>query len=236
MILAFDNVHSDAAPDAEHGITETSFVLRPGELLVLRVDGGAVRFPLADLACGILAPQQGVVRFQDEDWQTMPPTRAATLRGAIGRVFHTGAWLSNLDVDENVTLSQRYHTSRPESEIIAEARELARRCGLADLPATRPPAVNRKDLQRAQWVRALLGQPRLIVLEFPIPDANAHDLALLAGAVAEARQNGAAALWITSTPAEWQHAALNTALNFEMKGTKMLPVNTAAQDPANRHG
>ena len=107
------------------------------------------------------------MKFEDTDWEEMAADAAAAARGRIGRVFEVRGWISNLDVDENITLAQRHHTSRPLGEIEAEALALAQQFGLADLPRLRPAMLRAGELRRAAWIRALLGAPTLILLEHP---------------------------------------------------------------------
>ena len=178
--------------------------------------------PLADAAEGLLAPQAGCVRFLGQDWTGMSPDEAVAARASIGRVFSGPAWISNLDVDENVVLRLRHHTGRTPEDIEAEACALARAVGLEDLPRRRPAWVNRQDLARAQWVRALLGQPAMLLLERPKQDVPEDAVAALAAAVQEARGNGTAIVWFTSSPKLWNDKGLGATRRCEMRGAKLV--------------
>ena len=195
-ILELASVRWDAEPPLDLRIAA-------GECVVLRLgaDEGRRARALGNAVGGIEPPPEGAVRFMGADWRTLPPAAAERRRARIGRVFEGAAWVSNLDVDENVLLSQRHHTRRPEAELRAEAERLARAFGLARLPVARAAWAAPRDLQRAQWVRALLGAPALLALEFPERHAAAGDLAAFAAAVDEARARGAGVLWITARPA-----------------------------------
>ena len=163
----------------------------------IRIEEGLARLPFADVAEGLVEPDAGRVAFLGEDWRMMPPNRSAERRGKIGRVFETHAWISNLDVDENITLAQRHHTARPEDEIVQEAEALVRQFGLGELPRVRPAVVRRSDLRRAEWARAFIGEPQLIILENPTKDVYVDALPGLVGAVKAARGRGAAVIWMT---------------------------------------
>jgi phospholipid/cholesterol/gamma-HCH transport system ATP-binding protein len=156
-------------------------------------------FPLADLAAGLVAPDSGQVRFEGEDWQTLHPDEAAAARGRMGRIFEKRGWISNLDVDENITLAQRHHTTRPVAEIEAEALALARQFGFEDLPRVRPALLRTGELRRAAWTRALLGAPALLLLEHPLRDLPSAAGAPFVAAVQAACARGAAALWIAES-------------------------------------
>ena len=125
VILSFESVTLPPHPPYEAGLAGVSFSLNAAELMLVRVEQGLSRLAFADAAQGLVEPDSGRVMFLGEDWRSMPPNRAAERRGSIGRVFEANGWISNLDVDENITLAQRHHTSRPEGEIVAEASALA---------------------------------------------------------------------------------------------------------------
>lgn len=226
MILTFQNVGCEAPAGREHGLTDATFALAEGDLMLLRVRAGQEPTPVADLAQGVWPPVAGVVTFLGEDWQALGPDRAAAQRSRIGRVYAAGSWLSNLDVDENITLAQRYHTDRTEAAILEEARALAESFGLGELPSARPHAVPRDALRRAQWVRAFLGGPRLLLFDPVIRDEDAQGVDLLLAKVAEARKGGAAVVWVTADAADWTDARLNPTLKFELKGPKMSAQHT----------
>jgi phospholipid/cholesterol/gamma-HCH transport system ATP-binding protein len=223
-ILQFRDVRCASSQDGDADLDAVTFTLNAGDLLLLRVVARGGHRSIFDLAQGLLAPDAGVVTLLGEDWQSVTPDRAAAFRGQIGRVFENGGWISNLDVDENVTLAQRYHTGRPESEIADAAQHLARKLGLAELPVGRPHAVARDLLRRAQWVRALLGEPRLLLLDHPARDVGADGRGRLLATLRDARDRGAAVLWATSEPADWQLPELGATLIFELKDAMMLPV------------
>ena len=138
------------------------------------------------------------MRYQGRDWLERSPDEAAQERGRIGRVFESGGWISNLDLDENITLATRYHEWRSPGEALAEAETLARALGQADLLRARPALISRNELRRSQWIRALLGSPALLLMERPAYDLPTAWHAPLLDQVERARARGAAVLWITS--------------------------------------
>jgi phospholipid/cholesterol/gamma-HCH transport system ATP-binding protein len=199
--LVFDQVGVAGGSDrpALDGVT---FRLGPGGLGLVYAPDRAARRLLADLAEGMAEPDHGQIVFRGQDWRSAGAGAAVAGRAGIGRVFEDTAWVSNLDVDENVTLAQRHHTNRTLGEIDRQARDLAVAVGLTELPKGRPVWVSRGPLQLAQWVRALLGAPSLVILEEPLAGLSADAGERCREALAAARGRGAAALWITGQ-AEW---------------------------------
>ena len=220
-ILRFSRVSVDAGLQYDTAIADVSFSIFPGELLLVRLDTTAHRTPLADAAQGLLNLDEGAIEFEGKDWTKMSPPVASDMRGRIGRTFDGRGWISNLDVLENIVLSQRYHTSRPQEEITKEASDLARRFGLNAIPPGRPSQTREQDLQRAACVRAFLGRPRLLILENPTLRANPDLLTSLTAAVQEARTEGAGTLWMTTEWAVWNEPALSPTRKFAMSGSKL---------------
>jgi phospholipid/cholesterol/gamma-HCH transport system ATP-binding protein len=217
-ILEFRGVTAAAEPPYESGLAGTDLVLRAGELACFCVSERQGAWVFADAAEGLVRPGAGAVLFEGEDWAALGADRAADCRSRIGRVFETRGWLSNLDMDENVTLPQRYHTARPLSEIEAEAQAMARAFGFADLPRARPALLRRDERRRAEWIRAFLGSPSLVILEFPMRDVYADALPRLAEAVGAARRRGAAVIWIDAEESRRGLEALKPARIYGVDG------------------
>ena len=221
-MVVFKDVTIEAQPPYESGLNGLSLALEGGSLTMVRVTPGHGKIPLADAAEGLAEVAHGQVLFEGKDWRRMNPDQAAACRGRIGRVFEERGWISNLDMDENITLSQRHHTQRPEPEIAQEAEALIRKFGLSEMPKARPALLRRADLRRSEWTRAFVGQPRLVILEEPMRDVFPEFLAPLIEAVQEACGRGAAVLWITSDAQVWSAAAGLAKQCFEYKNGNLV--------------
>ena len=220
-ILTFEDVSIAAQGHQMTGVTSVSFGLAAGDTVLITVEEGRERLPLPDAAEGLLAPDTGKVRFGGESWAGMGPHQQTDRRGTIRRVFADYGWISNLDVLENVCLAECHHTRRHEAEIVAEARGLARRFGMADIPEGRPSRIHSQMLRKLEWVRALLGSPRLIILERPLFGAPKADAPLFVQSVCEAAEKGAAVLWLTDEPRVWECDRFKSVQRFRMDGDKL---------------
>ena len=192
-------------------------------LLVL-LDTEHLLLPLADAAQGLVTPLQGRITFLGEDWQAMTADRAGKLRGETGRIFPEAGWINNLDIDENITLAVRHHTRRAAGDITGDAEALARQFGLPGLPLGKMDRLRRQDLQKAACVRALLGDPLLIIAEDPTRHVYADILAPLVNAFFAARQRGAAVLWTTSNPKVFEDPGLRPTARSKMAGSQLHAV------------
>jgi putative ABC transport system ATP-binding protein len=196
VILEVGDLRVEAtAAGAGPVVSGASFAVGAGECVAiwgLAVRDGA---RLADVLSGVEPPASGTVRFEGIAWEERSLRDAAAARGLrIGRVFAGTAWLSNLDVDENVTLPSRHFTGVPRGELLAQAEQIARRLGLADLPGGRPAWADERELQLAQWVRAFLPGPALFVLENPLAHLRSADAPPVRDVLREARARGAGVL------------------------------------------
>jgi phospholipid/cholesterol/gamma-HCH transport system ATP-binding protein len=220
-LLKFSNVTIESSSQYETGLWNSSFELQQGELLLVRLERENERLPLADAAEGLVPLAQGSVAFLGENWQGMSADDAAARRGKIGRLFEDEGWISDLDVDQNIMLSQRHHTARSEKDIMEEALQLARVFGLPGLPRGRPGSMRRWDLRKAACIRAFLGQPAFIILEQSVRGVYADLMAPLLNAVQSARRRGAAILWTVTDPKIWNHPGIFATTRARMFGSQL---------------
>lgn len=220
-LLSFRGVTTEPTAAYDVPIWGVDFNLFPGELLLVRLERGHLRVPLADVALGLLEPLQGKVLFKGESWSQLPAERAAELRGRCGRVFAGHGWCNELAISDNITLAQRHHSLRSEAEIETEAANLARYFGLPGLPLGAPARTREGDLGRAGLVRAFLGRPELLLLEQPAQNLFPEILPALLNALRAARERGAAVIWLTNEPRVWQEQGVRATLRGTLFGSRM---------------
>jgi phospholipid/cholesterol/gamma-HCH transport system ATP-binding protein len=225
-ILKFNDVTIESSPYYETGLWKSSFEINPGGLLLVRIEREDERLPLADATEGLVPPSQGSVNFLGENWKEMSPDHAAAQRGRIGRLFEDEGWIGDLDVDQNILLSQRHHTMRSEEDILGEALKLARVFGLPGLPRGRPGIMRRWDLRKAACIRAFLGQPMFIIIEQPVRGVYADLMAPLLNVAQSARKRGAAVLWTVTDPKIWNHPGIHATTRARMFGSELHAMET----------
>ena len=179
-----------------------SLTLREGDAVLIATEVRGDGTFLCDAAEGLTSPTEGEILFLEQAWRGLAPARAAALRSRIGRVFYGPAWISNLDVYENLVLATRHHTRLRESQLLDRTYELAEACGVERIPQDRPDAVRKDVLQKLQWVRAFLAHPKFVILEQPCEGLPPKDITRLARLAERALSDGGAVLWTTSTPPE----------------------------------
>jgi phospholipid/cholesterol/gamma-HCH transport system ATP-binding protein len=195
-----------------------------GDLLLFRLARSEQTSAFADACAGIMQPLRGTVYCLGKNWQELRPDLANALRGRIGRVFTSANWINHLSLIENILLPQLYHTHRSSSHIRDEAGQLAERFGLPGIPLGLPGEFTPADLQRAACVRAFLGQPILILLQEPTIGLASEILSPLIQAIRDARDRGAAVIWLTRESAIWDDASIPANHRYRLVARKMMEV------------
>lgn len=227
-ILALRDVTIAPRRRFSRGLQGVNLRLVPGELALIQVDRLAPCPPLAEAALGLIPPAHGTAEFEGQDWQSMSPTRVSLARSRIGRVFDTGGWVSNLDVVENVILARRHHRRESIGRLTAKADDLARRFSLERVPRERPSDVAPVELRKSQWVRALLGEPVLVLLERPLRGVPGSGVAALRKEIGTALDRGAAVVWLTSEPDELADLGARAAQRWELIDQHFKPLGEVA--------
>jgi phospholipid/cholesterol/gamma-HCH transport system ATP-binding protein len=220
-ILQFQDVTVAGGPPYDSGLYQVNFTLSAGELMLVRLGNEHNHLPLADAAQGLVAPDEGTVRFLGKSWDQLSPRQAASQRAHIGRVFAKTSWISDLTVEENITLAQRHNTSRSETDIRNDAAALAKIFSLPGLPQGFASTVRRQDLQRAACVRAFLGKPQLLILEAPTAGVYPQIMSPLMAALRTARARGAAVMWLVVDQNVWNDRGIPATIHCTMSGSQM---------------
>lgn len=203
---------------------ELSLSIYSGDLVLIRLARLEQSSTFADTCAGIIEPAGGAVYFLGRNWPELPPDRANALRGRIGRIFRTGNWINHLALMENILLPRLHHTRRSVRQLREEAGELAQQFGLPGVPLDLPGDIPAADLQRAACVRAFLGRPALIVLEEPTAGIYLEIISALMNAVREARERGAAVIWLTRKNLIWNDQTLPVTRRYRLVAGKMMEV------------
>jgi phospholipid/cholesterol/gamma-HCH transport system ATP-binding protein len=203
---------------------ELSLSVYSGDLVLIRLTRLEQTSTFADTCAGIIQPATGAVYFLGRNWPELSPDQANALRGRIGRVFRTGNWINHLSLLENILLPQRHHTRRSVRQLRDEAGDLAQQFGLPGVPLDLPGDIPAADLQRAACVRAFLGRPALIVLEEPTAGIYLEIISALVNAVREARERGAAVIWLTRKNLMWNDQTLPVTQRYRLITGKLMEV------------
>ena len=220
-IIEFEDVTFGADGVYDSSVSGVTLAVEPGGLVIVLIEKERIHLPLADLAVGIMEPDEGCVRVHGSNWPALAPDEAADMRGHIGRVFEGNPWIDGMELSQSIMLAQLHHTHRPLSDMTRQAVDLSRVFGLPGLPLSLPLTVHGKDLARAACVRAFMGEPDLFVLERPTEGVYPELLPALLNTLRTARQRGAAVLWLTDNSEVWDNPGVRPTLRGRMYGARV---------------
>src|SRR3954471_1677425 len=144
-----------------------------GEVLAVLGPNGAGKSTLLRLLAGLLPPDAGSVVLDgstvwDDDGVHVPAHRRD-----LGMVFQDHLLFPHLSVTDNVAFGLRTRGVRKAAARAAAAGWLAR-VGLADFGNRRPGQLSGGQAQRAALARALVGDPRVLLLDEPLSALDAR--------------------------------------------------------------
>jgi molybdate transport system ATP-binding protein len=143
-----------------------------GEVLAVLGPNGAGKSTLLRVLAGLLPPDGGsVVLDGNQIWDG--DRHAPAHRRALGMVFQDHLLFPHLTVTDNVAFGLRTRgVRRAESRAVAQA--WLDRVGLDGLGGRRPAELSGGQAQRAALARALVGEPRVLLLDEPLSALDAR--------------------------------------------------------------
>ena len=148
-------------------LSETSLEVRAGEMVAIVGESGTGKSTLLHLLGALDRPTGGTVRYDGDDIFRLDDERLAAFRNErLGFVFQFHHLLPEFDAVENVAMpalirGQSLQKARP------RATELLGFFGLADRADHRPGQLSGGEQQRVAVARALMNEPRLVLLDEP---------------------------------------------------------------------
>ncbi|EIQ01850.1 ABC-type antimicrobial peptide transport system, ATPase component [Opitutaceae bacterium TAV1] len=172
---------SFVSPDGERRliVDVPDFALAAGRQLALRGESGSGKTTFLNLIAGILAADEGEIRFESENVAALPESGRDRLRASsFGYIFQTFNLLQGYTCLENVLLGMTFGPG-PDR---ARATALLRRVGLGERLHHRPRQLSTGQQQRVAIARALANRPRLVLADEPtgnLDRANAREALVL---------------------------------------------------------
>jgi iron(III) transport system ATP-binding protein len=148
-------------------IDGVSLDVRPGELFTLVGPSGCGKTTLLRVIAGLLEQDAGHVLFNDERMDEVPPY----LRN-IGVVFQSYAIFPHLTVAENIAYGLKARRVAPD-RIAAKVAEAGRLVQLEGLLDRMPSQLSGGQQQRVVLARALVIEPRLLLMDEPLSNLDA---------------------------------------------------------------
>ncbi|EJT05902.1 ABC transporter [Rhizobium sp. CCGE 510] len=172
---------------------EIDLDIAPGEIHALLGENGAGKSTLVKMLFGVLEPTDGHILWQGKQVSVTSPGEARKL--GIGMVFQHFSLFEALTVAENIALS--LDDAVPIDRIAEEARALSQAYGLPLDPHAHVADLSVGERQRIEIVRALLQNPKLIILDEPTSVLTPQEADRLFETLFKLRAEGRSVLYIS---------------------------------------
>lgn len=159
-------------------LDQTSFTIEEGQICGLIGPNGAGKTTLFNVISRLYVPDEGRVTFDGTDVLSLPPHRISTI--GVYRTFQNLALWPGMTVLENVmvgahpeakqnffTAAVRIGLGREEKNLRNRAWEALDELGLTDVAFHPAAGLPFGTLKRIEIARALIGNPRLLMLDEP---------------------------------------------------------------------
>ena len=187
MTVAFDTLTVDDVSrhfGRRRAVSRVSFQAPSGSLLGLLGPNGAGKSTLLAMLATLLRPSTGRIRYGDHE----AASDAAALRRTIGVLGHDLFLYPELTALENLEFFAALYGVTAPRTTAAHALEQA---GLADRAGDLVASFSRGMRQRVALERALIHQPRLLLLDEPFTGLDDASAAALAGRLRSLKDAGA---------------------------------------------
>ena len=201
--LSHQYAHASLGGKHQHQqvLKAVSLHLKSGETVALLGRSGCGKSTLARLLVGLESPSQGSVSWRGEPLAKLNRAKQKAFRRDIQMVFQDSISAVNprKTVCEILREPMRHLLSLSKAEQLARVREMLRAVDLEEnLLDKRPPQLSGGQLQRVCLARALVVEPKLLILDEAVSNL---DLVLQAGVIRLLKkiqqQFGTACLFIT---------------------------------------
>jgi branched-chain amino acid transport system ATP-binding protein len=165
-----------------------SLTVAPGEIVGLIGPNGAGKTTLFNVICGLATPRSGRIEIDGR-----PRPRASRLAAVgVARTFQALGLFAGLTVGQNVAAGLSSNApgvmagllgTRSTTRFLRDGAERAdaalTRVGLSGISERRPDSLSYPDRKRVALARALVSEPRLLLLDEPAGGLGADDIAQL---------------------------------------------------------
>ena len=203
-------------------IRDLTFQVRDGECLALFGPNGAGKTTLLRVLAGLLRPTKGTARVAGVN---LPG--GAEARAVVGLISHQTMLYAALTALENVEFSARLYGVPEPREAAVRALERMRLAERSDSPVR---SLSRGMQQRVSIARAIVHEPRVVLLDEPYTGLDEGGASALSDALQSARSAGAALVLVTHHLNEGLALATHTAIMRDGQFVQHEPRGTLGVD------
>jgi branched-chain amino acid transport system ATP-binding protein/branched-chain amino acid transport system permease protein len=168
-------------------VSDVTLDVRRGEILGVIGPNGAGKTTLMNLINGFVRPDRGEVTVDGVDCTGAAPWKMR--RRALGRTFQVPRMLMRRTVRQNVEIGA-FHVAASVQEAGTLAREALVRVGLAGQQDAAVDTLSTAQVRKLELARALVGKPRILLLDEPLAGLVATDIVEFSALVRQLRAEG----------------------------------------------
>ncbi len=165
FMLKIENVHKNIG---EFSLGNINLDIAEGEYLTIVGPTGSGKTILLETIAGIHRPDSGRIFLDGQDITNLPPRK----RG-IGMVYQDYMLFPHLSVIDNIIFGLKSHKIG-RKEALARAEKMAEMLAISSLMHRRPGTLSGGEKQRTAIARALVMEPRLLLLDEPLSALDAQ--------------------------------------------------------------
>ena len=196
-------------------VRELTFSVRDGECLALFGPNGAGKTTLLRVLAGLLRPTKGSARIAGVE---LPG--GASARAVVGLISHQSMLYGALTARENVEFTARLYGVQSPRDAAMRALRRMRMDDRAESPVR---SLSRGMQQRVSVARAIVHEPRVVLLDEPYTGLDETGAAALSDALESLKTAGAALLLVTHHLGEGLALATHTAIMRDGRFIKHEP-------------
>ena len=213
--------------DDNPALSDISFALDHGEMILLTGVSGSGKSVLLRLAMGLIKPDAGRILIEGKEIQGLDESELIAIRGGLmGMVFQEDSLFTGLPVYENAAYRLEDH-GWAEEEVDRAVSEVLRFVGLDGEEAKFPEELSGGMKRRLEIARALIGWPRIMLFDEPTMSLDPLAAIKVLDLVIRARDiNHISSLYVTKKIHEINYLAnfrAVAATNGEVRTMEALP-------------
>ena len=151
--------------DKLHVLKGVEVKVEKGEIVSLIGPSGSGKSSLLKMLVGLLVPQSGEVKINNEIIDYNKKSDLRIVREKIGIVFQQYNLFQNMDVLKNVCIAPTKIQKRDSKKVEEQAVELLEKVGLKDKLKSYPDELSGGQQQRVAIARALCLNPEILLLD-----------------------------------------------------------------------